>query len=67
MRFDPNLDRKVSPEEFETVIVELAAHYIETEGDDIRIADLKAPKPKPARDEHPFAEAREARGIPGSH
>ena len=29
VRFDPNLDRRVSPEEFETVIAELAEHYVE--------------------------------------
>lgn len=67
VRFDPNLDRKVSPDEFQTVIIELAAHYVESEGEDIVIADLKAPKPKQVRDEWPFGNDRDARGIPGSH
>ena len=37
VRFDPNLDRRVSPEEFETVIAELADHYVEETSDVIVI------------------------------
>jgi hypothetical protein len=70
VRFDPNLDRRVSPEEFETVIAELADHYVEETSDVIVIASLKAPKPKPERADHssPFPdEQRQSRGVPGSN
>ncbi|MEZ6010579.1 MAG: hypothetical protein R3C08_01750 [Hyphomonas sp.] len=67
VRFDPNLDRRVSPEEFQTVIIELAAHYVQSESEEIVIADLKAPKPKKVRDDHPIGNERDARGVPGSH
>ena len=71
VRFDPNLDRRVSPEEFHTVIVELAAHYAGSPGGDILIADLKAPKPPiPERDERNEAMLRADRdpyGAPGRH
>ncbi|MEZ6000378.1 hypothetical protein [Hyphomonas sp.] len=67
VRFDPNLDRRVSPEEFETVIAELAEHYVEETSDVIVIASLKAPKPKPERASHPAPpeSERPSRGVPG--
>lgn len=67
VRFDPNLDRQVSPEEFETVIAELAAHYVEDNSDAIVIADLKAPKPKPDRTDKLYRpDPRQTpRGAPG--
>ena len=66
VRFDPNLDRRVSPEEFETVITELAGHYVEETSDEIVIADLKAPKPKPERDDRAGpSDERPTRGMPG--
>ena len=69
VRFDPNLDRRVSPEEFETVIAELAEHYVEETSDVIVIASLKAPKPKPKpeRASHPTPpdSQRPSRGVPG--
>ncbi|MCA8900361.1 MAG: hypothetical protein KDA53_03845 [Hyphomonas sp.] len=46
VRFDPNLDRSVSAEEFEAVITELAAHYAEAGTGDILVSDLKAKAPK---------------------
>jgi hypothetical protein len=69
VRFDPNLDRRVSPEEFEAVIAELADHYVEDSSDVIVIASLKAPKPKPERrDRSPFPDdQRPSRGIPGGN
>jgi len=69
VRFDPNLDRQVSPEEFESVIFELAGHYVDEASEDIRLAALKAPEPKPERDD--FLEFRDERttaargGMPG--
>ncbi len=69
VRFDPNLDRRVSPEEFETVIAELADHYVEESSDVIVIASLKAPKPKPDRNSHPAPPPQQRqqppRGVPG--
>ena len=67
VRFDPNLDRRVSPEEFGAVIAELADHYAEETSDVIVIASLKAPKPRPERDERsPFDNGQRApRGTPG--
>lgn len=43
-RFDPNLDRRASFEEFDHVITSLAADYA-LESGIINVADLKAPKP----------------------
>lgn len=68
VRFDPNLDRTVSEAEFEAVITELAAHYVSKEGNDILISDLKAPKPKPEREDAPLrADQRGNRGLPGNY
>ena len=67
VRFDPNLDRRVSEAEFAAVITELAAHYAKNGGDDILIADLKAPKPKPAREDRPVREEHADRGMPGRY
>lgn len=48
-RFDPNLDRMVSYDEFVTVISSLAADYAGESGD-ILVSDLKAPeRPKERR------------------
>ena len=44
-RFDPNLDRRASYAEFDTVLTSFAADYASESGN-IRIADLKAPKPE---------------------
>lgn len=56
VRFDPNLDRVVTFDEFEAVIVQLAANYQDSSGT-IQIARLAAPDPKPDRGE---------RKLPGS-
>lgn len=55
-RFDPNLDRRVSPEEFAGVISALAADYAGEDGGVIEMSALKAPEPK--------AEPRERRERP---
>ncbi len=44
VRFDPNLDRRVSLEEFTSVISDLGAEYAEDETGDILIENLKARK-----------------------
>ena len=44
-RFDPNLDRRASFDEFDTVLTSLAADYASDSGI-IHVADLKAPKPE---------------------
>lgn len=41
VRFDPNLDRRISFEEFETVITDLAGDYSDAVSGDVIIADLK--------------------------
>jgi hypothetical protein len=48
VRFDPNLDRVVTFEEFASVITELAANYQDDHGV-IEMAKLSAPEPKPER------------------
>lgn len=48
VRFDPNLDRIVTFEEFSAVIAQLAANYQNTDGS-IEIAKLSAPEPKAER------------------
>jgi hypothetical protein len=50
VRFDPNLDRVVTFEEFEAVISQLAKNYQDDNGV-IEIAKLSAPDPKPERGE----------------
>ena len=69
VRFDPNLDRRVSPEEFQAVIAELADHYVEETSDVIVIASLKAPAPRAEREERsPFGSGqRPSRGVPGGN
>ncbi|MFN7164261.1 MAG: hypothetical protein ACK4P2_05525 [Hyphomonas sp.] len=47
-RFDPNLDRVVTFEEFEAVIAQLAANYQDDNGT-IELARLSAPETKPGR------------------
>lgn len=48
VRFDPNLDRVVTFEEFEAVIAQLATNYQDADGV-IELAKLTAPDPKPER------------------
>jgi len=48
VRFDPNLDRVVTFEEFEAVITQLAQNYQDDSGT-IELAKLSAPDPKPER------------------
>lgn len=48
VRFDPNLDRVVTFEEFESVIFQLAANYQDSDGV-IEMARLSAPDPRPER------------------
>ncbi len=48
VRFDPNLDRLVTFEEFRDVISKLAANYQDANGS-IGIARLSAPEPRPER------------------
>jgi len=43
VRFDPNLDRRVSLDEFSTVITRLGLEYADTQTGNIQIASLKAP------------------------
>jgi len=50
VRFDPNLDRVVTFEEFRDVITKLAANYQDASGS-IEIARLSAPDPRPDRGE----------------
>ena len=45
-RFDPNLDRRVDPEEFELVISNLGLDYADEDSGDILVSDLKAPRPR---------------------
>lgn len=53
-RFDPNLDRMVSYDEFTNVIASLAADYAEETGE-ILVSALKAPKPRrDRRDNNPL-------------
>lgn len=49
VRFDPNLDRNVSPEEFAQVILGLAEGYGDPQTGDIHLEDLKAPESAPER------------------
>lgn len=44
VRFDPNLDRRVSFAEFSAVISNLAGDYTEEEHSELHLASLKAPK-----------------------
>lgn len=48
VRFDPNLDRAVTFEEFAAVIIQLATNYQDDQGV-IELAKLAAPEPKPDR------------------
>ena len=50
VRFDPNLDRVVTFEEFESVIAQLATNYQDSDGV-IEMARLAAPDPRPERGE----------------
>lgn len=54
-RFDPNLDRRVSREEFAGVITAIASAYADASNGQIRVADLKTtvqpePRQPPARE-----------------
>lgn len=48
VRFDPNLDRVVTFQEFQAAIVQLAKNYEDASGT-IEIASLSAPEPREAR------------------
>lgn len=50
VRFDPNLDRVVTFEEFRDVISKLAANYQDSSGS-IEMARLSAPEPRPDRND----------------
>jgi len=55
VRFDPNLDRIVTFEEFQAVIAQLATNYQDNKGT-IELARLSAPDPRPERaDRRPAA------------
>lgn len=60
VRFDPNLDRMVSPTEFRDVIVQLAADYAEPSGD-ILLVSLQAPKIRSERRPEEIEDARQTR------
>ncbi len=51
VRFDPNLDRRVSISEFTSVINDLGSAYADEATGQIIVADLKAPKPERQRGE----------------
>lgn len=58
VRFDPNLDRRVSLEEFTSVIQELGLDYADETSGLIQVADLKAPKKEPTRREQEILDRR---------
>lgn len=60
VRFDPNLDRIVTYEEFYTVILQLAATYQDGAGN-IAVAGLTAPD-KPEKEDRRFAQGGSPRG-----
>lgn len=60
VRFDPNLDRIVTYEEFYTVVLQLAATYQDSAGD-ITLASLAAPE-KPDKEDRRFAQGAIPRG-----
>ncbi len=60
VRFDPNLDRIVTYEEFYTVVLQLAATYQDSAGD-ITLASLAAPE-KPEKEDRRFAQGAIPRG-----
>ena len=60
VRFDPNLDRIVTYEEFYTVVLQLAATYQDSAGD-ITLASLAAPE-KPEKEDRRFAQGDIPRG-----
>mgnify|MGYP000332849837 CR=1 FL=1 len=60
-RFDPNLDRRASFDEFKTVLKQFAADFAGESGD-INLADLKAPKPE--RQEKPRLARTETDRLP---
>ncbi len=63
VRFDPNLDRRVSPEEFADVILGLARDYSEDGSVTVVISALRAPDPD--REERQQAERRRAASANG--
>lgn len=62
VRFDPNLDRVVTYEEFYTVVLQLAASYQDSAGN-IAVAGLTAPD-KPEKEDRRFAQGGMPRGEP---
>ena len=63
VRFDPNLDRMVSEDEFSAVIIQLAAAYSEANSGDILLASLTAPERPRERGRGIFGERRAAPDI----
>lgn len=63
VRFDPNLDRIVTLEEFTTVIYQLAASYEDGDGN-IAVASLTAPD-KPEKEDRRFAQGGSLPGEGG--
>ncbi|MDJ0922036.1 MAG: EF-hand domain-containing protein [Henriciella sp.] len=70
VRFDPNLDRRISFEEFDYVIQNLASDYTKSEADYILIKDLEQPKPNRRDEEAERPRQRpdgDRRGPPGQN
>ncbi|MEE2879561.1 MAG: EF-hand domain-containing protein [Pseudomonadota bacterium] len=66
VRFDPNLDRRVSFQEFSSVITDLSRDYRGDGHAELRVASLRAPKK--ARDDRPTLEElqdEQRGGLPG--
>ena len=61
VRFDPNLDRRVSLEEFDTVITGLGLEYADEQTGEIKVADLKAPNLRRKRGKDDLENDRYAR------
>lgn len=62
VRFDPNLDRIVTYDEFYTVVLQLAATYQDAAGD-ITLASLAAPE-KPEKDDRRLAQGLQPGELP---
>ena len=68
MRFDPNLDRRVSFTEFSSVITDLSQDYRSDGHAELRVASLRAPKTENRPGDRPTLEElrEQQRGeIPG--
>ncbi|PKP83197.1 MAG: hypothetical protein CVT79_02695 [Alphaproteobacteria bacterium HGW-Alphaproteobacteria-18] len=62
VRFDPNLDRIVTYEEFYTVVLQLAASYQDASGN-VSVASLAAPE-KPEKDDRRLAQGLQPGELP---